>query len=255
MDLKIIVATHKPYRMPDDPMYLPVQAGALGKNSIGYARDDEGDNISGDNAYFNESTAIYWAWKHLDADYIGVSHYRRHFVSSKIAPFWMQGKWKNVLSQTDVEKLLQNSDVIVPNKRLYLIETNEQHYANSSEYRPAELELMRSLIAANCSGKYMKAFHAVLKKRHAHMFNMYIMKRDKFDTYCTWMFPLLLEFHDKLANEEYPPKENRAWISELMIDTWLTANDIGYVECNVMYMESQNWVKKVCAMLKRKFER
>ncbi|MBQ6328745.1 MAG: DUF4422 domain-containing protein, partial [Kiritimatiellae bacterium] len=44
-DLKIVVAAHKPYSMPDDATYLPLQVGAAGKPSIGYARDDSGDNI------------------------------------------------------------------------------------------------------------------------------------------------------------------------------------------------------------------
>ena len=35
-NVKIIVATHKPYKMPDDEMYLPVHVGAAGKDSIGY---------------------------------------------------------------------------------------------------------------------------------------------------------------------------------------------------------------------------
>ena len=59
MNIKIIVATHKPYHMPDDPMYLPVQCGAAGKESIGYQRDDEGDNISYQNETLSELTALY----------------------------------------------------------------------------------------------------------------------------------------------------------------------------------------------------
>ncbi|WP_292018474.1 DUF4422 domain-containing protein [Megasphaera sp. UBA4382] len=30
MSIKIIVAAHKPYWMPSDPVYLPVQVGAEG---------------------------------------------------------------------------------------------------------------------------------------------------------------------------------------------------------------------------------
>ena len=44
--VKVIVAAHKPYEMPFDKMYLPVHVGAAGKDSIGYQRDDEGDNVS-----------------------------------------------------------------------------------------------------------------------------------------------------------------------------------------------------------------
>jgi hypothetical protein len=39
-DVKIIVATHKAYRMPKDKMYLPVHVGAEGKD-IDLARKDD----------------------------------------------------------------------------------------------------------------------------------------------------------------------------------------------------------------------
>ena len=79
-DIKIIVAAHKPYRMPSDGMYLPVQVGASGKESIpGFMRDDTGDNISDKNPYYCELTGVYLAWKHVKADYVGLAHYRRHF--------------------------------------------------------------------------------------------------------------------------------------------------------------------------------
>ena len=44
---KIVVATHKKYRMPEDEMYIPLLVGAEGKEcDFGYQRDDTGDNIS-----------------------------------------------------------------------------------------------------------------------------------------------------------------------------------------------------------------
>ena len=66
MNIKIIVAAHKPYFMPDDDMYLPLQVGSFEKEGIGFARDDTGDNISEKNPRFCELTGIYWAWKNLD---------------------------------------------------------------------------------------------------------------------------------------------------------------------------------------------
>ena len=83
MKIKILVAAHKEYRMPKDPMYLPIQVGAEGKRSFGYQRDDTGENISSANPRMCELTAIYWAWKNLDADYVGLVHYRRHFTVAK----------------------------------------------------------------------------------------------------------------------------------------------------------------------------
>ena len=86
-NIKMIVATHKKYEMPKDLMYVPLQVGADGKEKItDYEQDNIGDNISSKNPYFCELTGLYWAWKNLDADYIGLSHYRRHFSLSKKLP-------------------------------------------------------------------------------------------------------------------------------------------------------------------------
>ena len=48
-NIRIIVAAHKKYQMPQDKMYLPVQVGAKDKENIGYQRDCDGENISDKN--------------------------------------------------------------------------------------------------------------------------------------------------------------------------------------------------------------
>ena len=82
MDIKILVAVHKPYWMPADDVYLPLHVGKSGKEDIGFAGDDTGENISHKNANYCELTGLYWAWKNLAADYIGLCHYRRYFTHS-----------------------------------------------------------------------------------------------------------------------------------------------------------------------------
>ena len=82
-DIKVIVATHKKYRMPEEKMYLPLHVGAEGKQSIGYIGDNTGDNISIKNPYYCELTGLYWAWKNLDAKYIGLVHYRIYMIFAK----------------------------------------------------------------------------------------------------------------------------------------------------------------------------
>ena len=53
MDIKVIVATHKAYWMPDDDIYLPLHVGKEGKKSIGYIGDNTGENISKKNANYH----------------------------------------------------------------------------------------------------------------------------------------------------------------------------------------------------------
>ena len=85
MDTKIIVATHKEYLLLEDERYLPVFVGAANSNlDLPYQRDDEGENISIKNQYYSELTGLYWAYKNLKADYIGLCHYHRYFDLNNI---------------------------------------------------------------------------------------------------------------------------------------------------------------------------
>ena len=83
MNIKILVAAHKQYWMPEDSVYLPLHVGAEGKPDLGYTKDNTGENISAKNPNFCELTGLYWAWKNLEADYVGLVHYRRYLPVRK----------------------------------------------------------------------------------------------------------------------------------------------------------------------------
>ena len=74
-DVKILIACHKKCDVPSDPIYFPLHVGAEGKPSIGFTPDNTGDNISAKNPMYSEMTGLYWAWKNLSCDYIGLVHY------------------------------------------------------------------------------------------------------------------------------------------------------------------------------------
>jgi len=122
-DIKVIVATHKQYQMPSDKMYLPLHVGAdSNKNETTFAKDNTGDNISIKNPNYCELTGLYWAWKNLKNDYVGLVHYRRYFTMAKHIPKTEEEKFNIVLSQDETEKLLEEADIILPQKRKYYIE-------------------------------------------------------------------------------------------------------------------------------------
>ena len=118
--IKMIVATHKEYQMPKDEIYIPVQVGAEGKTKIdNYQSDNEGENISIKNPFFCELTGLYWAWKNLDVDYIGLVHYRRYFTSKNNVPKDENEKFKIVSNREEIEEILKTTDVVLPKKRNY----------------------------------------------------------------------------------------------------------------------------------------
>ena len=108
---------HKKYQMPRDEMYLPLHVGCEGKENIGFQGDNTGENISTKNPNFCELTGLYWAWKNLDAEYIGLVHYRRHFTTKKYIPIKENKKYEIVLSKKEIEEKLKKYDIILPKKR------------------------------------------------------------------------------------------------------------------------------------------
>ena len=245
LDVKIIVATHKKYWMPDDEVYLPIHVGCAGKVELGYQGDNTGDNISIKNANYCELTGLYWAWKNLEDDYIGLCHYRRYFVRTR----WRKAQ-NAILRKRDFEDILARVPVIVPKKRRYFIETNRSHY-NHAHYAK-DLDTVETVISELCP-QYLPSFKRVMERTWAHMFNMFVMRRDLLDGYCRWLFHILSEVERRTDISHYDPVEARiyGYLSELLLDIWLETNSVPYKEVQVRFMERQNWVKKGGAFLKR----
>lgn len=248
-NIKVIVATHKKYDMPKDKMYVPLHVGAEGKQTIGYKTDNNGDNISLKNPNFCELTGLYWAWKNLKADYIGLSHYRRHFSSKKINK---KDLTNSVLTLKEADKLLDETDIIVPNLRKYYIENLYSHYANTLYIEP--LDITGKIIEEKYP-EYKPEFDKLKKRTSAHMFNMCIMKKDKLDEYCTWLFDILFELEKRVNSSEYDQFHARFYgrVSELLLDVWLNTKGYSYKEVKVISMEKVNWIKKGTSFLKAKF--
>ncbi len=257
--LRIIVAAHKPYPMPDDPVYLPIQVGAGGKQSIGFTRDDSGDNISEKNRSYCELTGLYWAWKNLDALALGLSHYRRHFAE----PYGGNGREielgekriGHILSGETATKLLSEADVLVPRKRRYFIESLFGHYAHTLD--PDHLVEARAIIAAKMP-EYITTLDDVYSRTWGYMFNMFVMSWELTDDYCSWLFPILDELYEKLYDPNAEDFEARfiGRVSEILFNVWLAKKEkegIRIRELGVIYPEPVNWGKKITAFLAAKF--
>ncbi|MFU7516456.1 DUF4422 domain-containing protein [Clostridium sp. HCS.1] len=252
MDIKILVATHKAYKMPNDRCYLPVHVGKEGKSDIGYVGDNTGDNISNKNPYYCELTGLYWGVKNLECDYIGLVHYRRHFSKKGFLSNLFRDKFDRILSQDEMEIILKDYDIILPKKRKYYIETLYSHYGNThySEHLDETRAILERLYP-----EYVGDFDKVMKRTSAHMFNMFIMKKELADNYCEWLFSILSELEEKIDFKQYNAFQARLFgrVSELLLDVWIENNQLKYKEVSCMHMEKLNMLKKVISFLKAKF--
>lgn len=247
--IQILVAAHKESSMPKDSMYLPIQVGAsLSENKFsGYQGDNQGQNISLKNPYFNELTAIYWARYNSSADVIGLVHYRRYFSLKKTKNL------ADILNVKQLSELLDNVDVILPKKRHYWIESSESHYRHA--HHGSSLDAVRQVITSKYPD-YVEVFEKQMSKTSSHMFNMFIMRRKEFNDYSDWLFDILFEveklIHSEVLSWNTYEKRVYGFLSERLLDVWIVKNNIQYKEIPVNFMEKQNWLLKGGKFLARK---
>lgn len=228
----ILVCTHKLLSLNGNSFYQLIQAGSFNKLKFGYLNDDEGDNISNKNPYYSELTTLYWGWKHLNYDFLGLVHYRRYFKGN--STITVKDKTINVISEDECKSILSKYDVIVPKKRHYVIETLYDHYCRT--LCPEPLKAAEEVIKDKYPD-YINEFNNLKKRRSAHMFNMMIANKSFLDNYLIWLFNILKIIENKIDMSTWNDYEKRCLgsVSELLLDVYIKHNNIKYKE--VKYCE------------------
>ena len=142
--------------------------------------------------------------------------------------------------------------MILPKKRNYYIETGYSQYVHA--HHEEDLLATRDILAERYPA-YVAAFDRTLARTKGHRFNMFIMRRELLDRYCSWLFDVLFELEGRLDFSAYSDYDKRVFgfVSERLLDVWIETNGIAYRELPVLHMESQHWLKKGSAFLRRKF--
>ena len=252
MNIAMLVAAHKDYWMPSESLYKPIQVGAAGKAPLhpDWLRDDTGEQISRKNPGFCELTGYYWAWKNLNADVYGTCHYRRYFASPAV---W-KPKRRRILSKGQIISLLQNADMVLPPKRHYWIETRESQYIHA--HHEQDLQCVRQVLSKKYPD-YLPQWQQVMHSRSGHIWNMLIARRPLFDAYCTWLFDILFEVEKRLDLSGYSASDRRVfgYLAERLLDVYVLHHQLRYVECPVVNLENQHWLRKGWDFIKRKFKK
>lgn len=245
MDIKIIVATHKEFWMPQDGIYLPIQVGAAreGHARLPYRHDDEGDNISAKNANYCELTGLYWIWKNTDDEYKGLAHYRRYFCCSFSK--------NEVVTQKQIINKLKKYDVILP-FACKLPNTVAEHYCELSGFERDLCELEK--VIGEKYPEYIPAYHSVMNGNTIHFYNMLIAKREVFDAYCKWLFDILFELENRVDLTDYSDYQKRifGFMSERLLNVFFTHNNYNVFEMGVVQPEDKHGaIKEMLMAFKR----
>lgn len=231
MNIKILVAYHKPSINIKDDVFFPIHVGKKNNPNLNLEiqGDDTGDNISDMNPLYCEMTAIYWGWKNLKVDYVGLCHYRRFFsfygnsltlkilnkikfcVFKVMGGLFYPGKCytyhdcltindKNVLVNylsnfsDKIQKILSSKqyDAIVPAPYIYSNSNVRNQFIELGRYH---FDLLGEIVKELRPDIY-RYYENSLKSQQLFAANMAIFKNDIFEEYCNFIFPILHE-HEK----------------------------------------------------------
>ena len=257
--IRLIIACHKKCEVPEDSVYLPLHVGAEGKEPFGFTGDNTGDNISSKNPVYCELTGLYWAWKNLDCDYLGLVHYRRYFTLKSRHEQKKNGLLASVLTEAELRKLLSRYRVLVPKKRHYYIESVYSHYAHT--FDGTQLDKAREILARKYPD-YVDEFDRFMKQTGAYIFNMFVMPKDLADEYFAWLFDILGELEQMVDISGMSAFDARyaGRVSERLFNVWLMhqvdtgrlkKSEIG--EVPYLYLGEVDWGRKITGFLRAKF--
>ena len=83
---------------------------------------------------------------------------------------------------------------------------------------------------------------------------MFVMKKEKFDEYCQWLFTILFELEKRIDISNYNQYESRVFgfISERLFNVWLEKQALNTKEIDVVFLEKIDWFDKGIKFLRRK---
>jgi hypothetical protein len=233
-DIKILVCAHKEARLPRHEYFYPIQVGAaLSTNIFLPVQDNSGeDHISNKNPHYCELTAHYWAWKNLPCDIIGLNHYRRYFDFSRRFAYFSPDRsfihadtfLKEEYQFPNLEKLLEDYDIILPPKRHYPYNVATQyaifHIVN-------DLNILREVIH-DLSPEYSEAFNTLMYHSNGYSgYNMFITPWEHFNGYSEWLFSILFELEKRVKLSAYPDQARLfGYLSERLINVYCIKNHL-----------------------------
>lgn len=150
----------------------------------------EGDNIDFLNPWYCELTGLYYLWKHVDDDIVGLEHYRRYFVNSK----------NKLLSENEIKDILKDNDIITPviytPKSLRDMVNNNELYTRFIKFSTKK------------NPDFGKCCAEVFDSNIMCLCNMFICKKEIINEYCEFIFKLYQEYNEfeKFCGREIQPR-------------------------------------------------
>lgn len=193
----------------------PLQVGCVQtKERYGNCFDDLGESISQHNCNLAEMTAAYTIWKNQKgAQYKGLCHYRRHFV----------------LTEQEIMSAKANGiDVILTIPRYVPFGVKNMFLSETPVKEPVYDMIIRAI--KECHNRDVDAFQAYMEECFYYPNNMVVAKSEIYDSYCEWIFPVLMRMVELDKETAYGHETDRhvAYAAELLTSFYFMKNKERY---------------------------
>ena len=152
-------------------------------------------------------------------------------VYALIGDFLLMKK-NNLLEKDEIESILNDYDLIIPNFGTSLLENVYEDYDN--EHYGKDLDLCRKLIG-EMTPEYLDSYDKVIYGKKLCHYNMFIAKKEIIDGYCEWVFPILFELEKEINAKDYDDYRKRVYgfLTERLFNVWFTHNNLKVKETRV----------------------
>ncbi len=245
--MKILIATHKDYTFPGEEPYYPIQVGAkINKKIDNVLYDDSGENISIKNPCYCELTALYWLWKNVKDEIVGLVHYRRYFKVEK-SDISINGH--KIVDVNYLQCLTDTVDILLPEKKHFANEYKNVFWQYYDWHYIQDLIKIKEVVQTKYP-EYLDSFDYVMSQKSMHICNMFVAKKRVMDEYCEWLFDILFSLESVIDISNYTPHQKRVYgfLSERLFNVWLHKNENVLIvkTCELVNVEAlSNNVKRI----------
>ena len=226
--------------------FLEIQCGkALSEISLPMQGDNLGDNISDENQFWSEITGLYWAWKNIaTTKYVGLCSYRRFFnLTDSSEPLELvsiqdgQHRIDN-LNYEAIEVMLKTVDIIMPVPYTYPCSIRR---VCSKNYRDDDFDFLEVYIK-EYTPDYYSAYQKVMYSSNTAVgHNMFVMRGDDFEEYCSWVFGVLFAMKEKLEPTDYPITQRRVfgYMHELLLAVYVEKRNFRVQRSQILWVTDE----------------
>ncbi len=174
----------------------------------------DGVNIADNNDY-SELRSHYWVWKNdLNYSHIGFFQFRRYLDLSGAERRWPYTIRRRPQAEmfSAIDHYLQY-DVVGP-KAEFTGESVQTRFAR--KHHKEDLDLICAIIS-DCYPEYTDAMNTYLSEEYEYYCNMYLMRKEVFASYCSWLFDILDQYVKKRT--KIPPRMP-GYLAERLFGIW-----------------------------------